>query len=43
MEERLIDSSFRQEDYEEVGLRPRSFDEYVGQDIVKARSRLRKT
>ncbi|NLN65983.1 MAG: Holliday junction branch migration DNA helicase RuvB [Clostridiaceae bacterium] len=35
MEERLIDSSFRQEDYEEVGLRPRSFDEYVGQEKVK--------
>jgi Holliday junction DNA helicase RuvB len=35
LEERLIDSSFRQEDYEEVGLRPRSFDEYVGQEKVK--------
>lgn len=35
MEERLIDTNFRQEDFEESGLRPRSFDEYIGQEKVK--------
>ncbi len=35
MEERLIGCDFRQEDYEEAGLRPRSFDEYIGQEKVK--------
>ncbi len=35
MDDRLIDSDFRQEDFEEVGLRPKSFDEYIGQEKVK--------
>ncbi|NLG88732.1 MAG: Holliday junction branch migration DNA helicase RuvB [Clostridiaceae bacterium] len=35
MDERLVDFRFRQEDYEEAGLRPKSFDEYIGQEKVK--------
>lgn len=35
MDERLVDSEFRREDSEESGLRPRSFDEYIGQEKVK--------
>lgn len=35
MEDRLIGRDFRLEDFEEAGLRPRSFDEYIGQDKVK--------
>ncbi len=35
MDERLVDYRFKQEDYEEAGLRPRCFDEYIGQEKVK--------
>lgn len=35
MEDRLIGCDFRHEDIEELGLRPRSFDEYIGQEKVK--------
>lgn len=35
MEDRLVGCDFRQEDFEEAGLRPRSFDEYIGQEKVK--------
>ena len=35
MEERLIGSDYRHEDFEEAGLRPRTFDEYIGQEKVK--------
>jgi len=35
LDERLVDFRFRQEDYEEAGLRPKSFDEYIGQEKVK--------
>ncbi len=35
MEDRLIGCDFRNEDIEELGLRPRSFDEYIGQEKVK--------
>lgn len=35
MENRLIGCDFRREDIEEMGLRPRSFDEYIGQEKVK--------
>lgn len=35
MDERIVDFKFRREDVEEAGLRPRSFDEYVGQEKVK--------
>ncbi|MDD4295744.1 MAG: Holliday junction branch migration DNA helicase RuvB [Ruminiclostridium sp.] len=35
MDDRLIDCDFRQEDFEENGLRPKSFEEYVGQKKAK--------
>jgi len=35
LEDRLIGCDFRNEDIEELGLRPRSFDEYIGQEKVK--------
>lgn len=35
MDDRLIDCDFRGEDFEEVSLRPKSFDEYVGQEKAK--------
>ena len=35
MDDRLIDSDFRQEDFEETGLRPKSFEDYVGQKKAK--------
>jgi Holliday junction DNA helicase RuvB len=35
LEERLIGSDYRHEDFEEAGLRPRTFDEYIGQEKVK--------
>ena len=35
MDDRLIDCDFRQEDFEETGLRPKSFEEYVGQKKAK--------
>lgn len=34
-EERLISSGFKQEDFDEVGLRPRRISEYIGQEKVK--------
>lgn len=35
MDERLVGCEFRRDDSEELNLRPRSFDEYIGQDKVK--------
>jgi len=35
LDKRIVDFKFRREDVEEAGLRPRSFDEYVGQEKVK--------
>lgn len=35
MDDRLIGCEFRREDSDEMNLRPRSFDEYIGQDKVK--------
>jgi Holliday junction DNA helicase RuvB len=35
LDDRLIDCDFRQEDFEETGLRPKSFEEYVGQKKAK--------
>ncbi|HEY8499772.1 MAG TPA: Holliday junction branch migration DNA helicase RuvB [Clostridia bacterium] len=35
MDERIVDYEFRREDVEEAGLRPKRFDEYVGQEKVK--------
>jgi len=35
LDDRLIDSDFRQEDFEETGLRPKSFEDYVGQKKAK--------
>lgn len=35
MDDRLIGCEFRREDSEESGLRPKTFDEYIGQDKVK--------
>lgn len=35
MDDRLIGCEFRREDSEELNLRPRTFDEYIGQDKVK--------
>ncbi|HEY9059938.1 MAG TPA: Holliday junction branch migration DNA helicase RuvB [Pseudobacteroides sp.] len=34
-EERLVGCEVRNEDYDEVGLRPRKFQEYIGQNKVK--------
>lgn len=36
MDDRLVGCEFRREDSEESGLRPRSFNEYIGQDKVKS-------
>lgn len=35
MDERIVDYKFKREDFEEAGLRPRCFDEYIGQEKVK--------
>jgi Holliday junction DNA helicase RuvB len=35
LDERLVGCEFRRDDSEELNLRPRSFDEYIGQDKVK--------
>lgn len=35
-EERLVGCEVRQEDYDETSLRPRKFNEYIGQEKVKA-------
>ncbi|NLX77523.1 MAG: Holliday junction branch migration DNA helicase RuvB [Clostridiaceae bacterium] len=35
MDDRLVGCEFRREDFEESNLRPRTFDEYIGQDKVK--------
>jgi len=35
LDERIVDYKFRNEDIEEVGLRPRCFNEYIGQEKVK--------
>ncbi|NLY18779.1 MAG: Holliday junction branch migration DNA helicase RuvB, partial [Clostridiaceae bacterium] len=35
MSDRLIDCDFRREDFEESSLRPKSFDEYIGQEKAK--------
>jgi Holliday junction DNA helicase RuvB len=35
LEDRIISSDFRQDDFEETDLRPRNFDEYIGQEKVK--------
>ncbi|NLM10441.1 MAG: Holliday junction branch migration DNA helicase RuvB [Clostridiaceae bacterium] len=36
MDDRLVGCEFSREDSDESGLRPRSFDEYIGQDKVKS-------
>ena len=35
LDDRLVGSNINTEDSEETGLRPRSFNEYIGQDKVK--------
>jgi Holliday junction DNA helicase RuvB len=35
LDERIVDYKFKREDFEEAGLRPRCFDEYIGQEKVK--------
>jgi Holliday junction DNA helicase RuvB len=35
LSDRLIDCDFRREDFEESSLRPKSFDEYIGQEKAK--------
>jgi len=35
LDDRLIDCGLRQEDFEEAGLRPKSFEEYIGQEKAK--------